>query len=630
MKFSLGESFVSLDSRMKKVMVNPSVDFFTSTLENLDPSVGIEELLRFLGCDLAFLEEFKEGCDPQTNLLSQLSAKAESEIQAELRKAWCKSGDSYCCAIDTSTSNHNAPFYSSPDSATDATSSSSGSTSSAGPHRNAGKPDFASLALCMTLEMKGFSVEGSKKARGCTLPESAYETLYQATERVWMSNNQNELLRRVFSFATMGSLSWLICCERKYAPFGEGYPGASVLEETLRIIPIDTSMIIPVWRAVTKAALDDPIYFLHRDMFILRDILSEMKLNIAYCRVSILAVSDATVYAIFPHLISGKSSMELGKKPAFAIKVHRDPFRGHNELAALKLLQGCQHAAKYVLATFEYTGEGSEFQMTDFLASRTQPAIDSSSAAPTPSGLKYNLMMFSESQGVVFSLDRVKDGYKCTLMTENRRLSHPWWEFAQSPPAAQSSTRSAEESMPKRAKMVTDQPIRNRPRTAVVMRVGSKELKWESKFKGGLLKQIGEMHSKNVFHTDMRRANILGFDFSRNVSVPDESKGSNVEFCIIDFDCAVFVESAEPVTEVVLDISREGGRKDLILESVDPDKVTNHGSTVSVQWNVSDERDMLTNTIGQLSSPSLNSTSRDLSTSGGRSYSLLLDMQSEH
>lgn len=570
-----------------------------SFMEKLDShphqSITLHDLASFLECDATFLEKSIDFCEPQSKILSSLDSTSDKDVQKTLRESWFGSTDTYCCVFDSYANNFGAPFYSIPSS--EAVKSNSGMKMT-----NSAKPNFSSLAVSMFLELKGYSQEGLFTSEGCAFPANAYEVLLQAMERVWMCASLNELLTRVFVFATTGSKSWLVSCKRRYLNRDPTSENPILLSDCFHVVPIDTNLIIPTWRAITKQALENASYYLHQDAYFLKDTLSHMGLNLAYCRTKILAVSDATVYGISPNESISDKLMQVSSLPAFAIKVHKRSSRGSVELEMLRRLMGCKQAAKYVLGTFSYSGEsGHKLKFEDFLVARqtAEAECTKSSSKRLPSDSTSALTVFACKKGCYFSFSEASKKRKffvCNLLpNKSGKLTHPWWTFTRRDAAG-----SKPSSLSKNKRVKIEEDVVVSRATAVLMHVGSKGIEWRNEYKTGLYTQLNEIHSRYVFHTDIRPANLLGFDFSGFKALSgrkrSSAEASHLEFCIIDFDFTVHVESKDISEGVEIDISLPGTRSEIIRDIVP----TNDDSAKMVQWTAIQECVMLSKSFDQL------------------------------
>ena len=474
--------------------VNPivsRVNCFFKALTTIDEVATLDNLSSVLDCNIDFLRKSVD----ETSYLSEMLYKLqynypEEDVQTELTTRWFASNDPYCCAFDSHHFNGRAPFFKLPSSNTNDSN-----------FTNSAKPDYASLVVPMYLELKPATKQiqqRNEKISSSSPPslvgEEELNVILQAFERVHASAFQSELLRRIFSLATTGSRSWLVYCHRSYggerttaagaaataaavstatavaatfpddATFPEEDPvvqaataldtekeivrnrTSKVLTETYYVIPIATEHVFAVWRAINHAALRDPSYYLHRDTYFIRDILSQMSLDIAYCRVKMIARSGSIVYGISVSQSLPGNVMSYQQNSNFAIKVHSKSSRGTIELKALDALKGCHHAGKYVLGTFCYNIDGV-LAFDDFRQARldnkiagTVPAVPTFSsatlvvAAPVETAApgKVTLQMFrGEAPDCIFSIEHVDSKLMSrTLVDEDGTyITHPWWIF---------------------------------------------------------------------------------------------------------------------------------------------------------------------------------------------------------
>lgn len=353
-------------SRRNDESLMTQVQSFVTSIESgcaLEDAVAASlHLSSVLGCELNLT---LPGDGDVDMLFFELVRESESVIQDCLKERWLMDESIVdSCVMDTHDSNFKAPIFNLklPDRRGD----DRGWTNSA-------KPDFTSLAAPMFLEIKDVKLTpGCSIANGATMMNNEYEVLDQAIERVQVAASQNELLRRIFCFASTGSRSWLVYCERSHELTKIFTDGSDLsrrclplLTETYHIIPIATQFMLGVWKSITRAAISDKGYYAHPDAFFVADILKQMNFDLAYSRIKIIGNSGAQgsiVYGIspgYPYYAArtGRNGMCFTANSSFAIKVHQEQGRGNNEVKILRLLKGCKFVGKYVVGIFSYNLE---------------------------------------------------------------------------------------------------------------------------------------------------------------------------------------------------------------------------------------------------------------------------------
>lgn len=386
----------------------------------------------------------------------------------------------------------------------------------------------------------------------------------------------------------------------------------SLLSETYRILPIAARHILSIWKSITRAAIRDKNYYAHGDAFFLADILRHMQLDLAYSRVKIIGNSGdhgSIVYGISPGYpcssdSNNQSNMKLQSTAHFVIKVHQDRDRGSNEMEILRLLKGCQYAAKYVIGLFTSTCIENSSSYVEFEAMPDNYQIpqdssdmaSSTSSNPNPdtiskrSSLPVNLPFLDflaqgnlpkRSVDLKFSLQSLRKtatstSTSATKVAMNERLSEGacmepadvWWEFnaTRTTVATNGSNASGRHFQSKESSELSRSSAGmadggTASRTAVLMHKACARNCVTSSYdiQGHLDKQLIEIHDHHVFHTDIRFTNVLPFEIDT-----DEEGNRIVREYIVDFDLAVKVNTGDKFVEI--DISQPGARRDLALE----------------------------------------------------------------
>ena len=578
-----------------------------------DPIEASKHLSNILGCDV-IISHIASDID---KLFLQLNSSVESDVQEDLRDKWLSDQilNHSSFVMDTSASNFNAPIFKLPDRLV----VKSGSI-------NSGKPDFTSLIAPMFLEIKDVlpGTIGNSRANGAQMKNHEYDVLEQALNRVRVTANQNELLRRIFCFATTGSRSWLVYCERIHTlrHISDAVPSKlqrdAILAETYHIIPITATHILSIWKSVSRMAASDKTYYVHSDAFFLADVLKRMQFDLAYSRVKILGNSGrggSIMYGVSPgrpYLAtqSKRSYMYFSPKASFAIKIHQNQHRGNNEVKILQLLKGCKIAAKYVVGIFSYSFDekvSSKQVLTfdDFLLARSDTSWNTnsnSSCSSLPSsggstdytlGLRaFHIQTASEEspkspqEELKFSLESVRKRYGSYVndwSSANTRLDprDVWWEFSETMTPSDSlkvdTSSITERSGENHMEEMDTEPCASQ--TAVLMHISCDRVPLNQVSANHLSEQLVEIHMRRVLHTDTRITNIVPFAID-----VDQNGNTVVQEYIIDFDLSTLVEPDKMSAEI--DVSHTGARRDLALMT----KFFPPGSDANtVQWTFGDD-----------------------------------------
>jgi len=476
-----------------------------------------------------------------------------------------------------------------------------------------------------------------------------YDVLEQAITRVRATANQNELLFRVFCFASTGTRSWLVFCERCHdlKILSDGVSSGNTipcLKEIYHIIPIAATHILSIWKSISQAARNKN-YYVHADAFFLAEILKCMQFDLAYSRIKILGNSGrcgSLVYGVSPgHPYCAENSkrncMYFSLKPSFAIKIHQSQWRCRNEINILKQLRTCKVAAKYVVGIFISTIDESDssrrnLAFDDFelsrLISSTEPNMKLSSSLSSSGdldGRSLGLQCFDRPavtgkprQELKFSLESVRNkgnAFVNDWLDEVTRLDPKdvWWVFNETISTttttpcpglkvdASSMTKpSAIEERSERMDSVDAETIFTR--TAVLMHMSCDRVPLNLESARHLTEQLREIHKCRVLHTDTRITNIASFSLD-----VDENQNPVVREYIIDFDLSARLEPGDEYVEI--DVSHRGARRDLALKvkNLSPHSEGDY----SVKWYNSDDFTalcMCQQTLENLASSSLSNT----------------------
>lgn len=610
-------------SSRKDPLLMTTVQSFVTCIENNTSLATSAYLSTVLGCNV------NKFCNTEDkaigSVFSELTTVTEPDVQAKLRKHWLSNVESHSNSwvLDTHDNNFNAPLFKFAD-----------RNGLDQPLTNTGKPDFTSLIAPMFIEIKDVKTSpGRSIANGATMKNHEYEVLDQAVNRVRVTAFQNELLKRIFCFASTGSRSWLVFCERDFSletvnPTDEERP---LLTETYRIIPIKTEQILTIWKSISRAASQDKGYYMHSDAFFIASILKCMKFDLAYSMIHIIGNSGSNgsmVYGISPNEpfyaeSTGHTVMRFLPKATFAIKVPQRQDRGDNEVKILRVLKGCQSVAKYVVGIFSCsTKNDSPIEVPkfeDFLEARLGP-LNAHSTAVSSSALSPGLKHFQPPlQSPVnkdptkskFSIESLQSGDSTACM--NVRLaggdtmdpSDVWWNFGAS--KRQGSSASGDNKKRTRATNSANSELtqKSRKRTAVLMHIACDRVPFTLESKKCLRDQLDELHKCRVLHTDMRFSNIVPF------AIDTGSDGAlAVREYIIDFDLAVQMGSND---RVEIDISHPGARRDLALTMsiLPPDS-----QVKSVEWSAGKDLEALFNCESDLkTAPTKGNKKKEMSSS---------------
>ena len=566
------------------------VQKFVGYIERGDPVhdnvAASSHLSKLLKCKVSL--EPSSGLEKANVNFLDLVNEPESLFQTKLQEKWIQSTSQiYSCVMDTHDSNFKAPIFTFAD-----------REGHDVELTNTGKPDCTSLLAPMFLEVKDVCTSyGKAKAEGAALKNHEYDVLNQAIIRVHVTAFQNELIRRIFCFASTGSRSWLVFCERSHdLSISDGSNSLFLLTETYHIIPIESHHILPTWKSITRESAQNKSYYVHSDAHFLGDILRHMQINMAYSRIKVIGNSGkygSIVYGVspgHPYYSAGNKqySMSFQPKAKFAIKVHQEQNRGTNEMNVLRRLRDCQFAARYVVGIFTLSGASSSsnsaLQFEDFWVARlsadgssTLSSVSSSSVPARSPGLRLFDITVGEkvSQDVneyTFQLDYTKETGSPQLvndwMEEGVRMDPKdvWWEF-NAPEASYHDNAIADDGRTEESKKMavsvsgtSSAASDARPsRTAILMFAACKRGPYSYEVPNFLTAQLREMHKQNVLHTDIRISNVQPFE------IDTDGNGNPIgrEY-IIDFDLSVIKGDSDETVEI--DISGSGARRDLALD----------------------------------------------------------------
>jgi hypothetical protein len=196
----------------------------------------------------------------------------------------------------------------------------------------------------MFLELK--SLKGNQ-TRETDEYEKIFEALEQIVQRVHLTCMQNELLHRVFGFATVGCKAWIFILTRDHSKLDRH----GKLIDSYHLYPIDASRIASIWHTFNRKAIMDPVkMFVHSKAFLISELLATLGYHAGYCTIQFQSTRP-NLFVVTPAQLkkhsNGDTSLLIPVSScsnSFVLKVsvgsEEQLRRGRQELKILDILGG--------------------------------------------------------------------------------------------------------------------------------------------------------------------------------------------------------------------------------------------------------------------------------------------------
>lgn len=266
------------------------IDALMNALPLVD-GISFDVILEILGISSVACASSVDDANTFANILnSLLKRKKENEVQAELLKFLRNSGEN--ALIDCSSSSRNAPFLMLSDSTKDCCTFSS-------------RPDLASLALPLFLELKDSPSEVRSGMKYVELSSKEYEVIQQVIRRIQSQKKLNDLLKRIICFATCGCRAWMVVFSRSIQR--DSQRDGPFLHDHINVCRISIEDIYPLILSLNQQAIQDPFIYVHPDMGTLAYAMRQLQIHPGYALVKMIKYEEngTRIFEIQPYVFSG-------------------------------------------------------------------------------------------------------------------------------------------------------------------------------------------------------------------------------------------------------------------------------------------------------------------------------------